>query len=86
MAPATPQTSGGLGGRVSRPFRGAIVTESAGACRSRVPRTVRDSLAWHTTIETRGVHKLDLPCKNADSAATGDVTAYGTDQAEKLRG
>jgi hypothetical protein len=31
------------------------------------------------------VRKLDLPCKDADSAATADVTAYGTDHAEKLR-
>jgi hypothetical protein len=28
------------------------------------------------------VQKLDLPCKNADSAATADVTAYGADDAE----
>jgi hypothetical protein len=33
-----------------------------------------------------GVHKLDLPCKDADLATTADVTAYGSDQAEKLRG
>jgi hypothetical protein len=32
------------------------------------------------------VHKLDLPCEDADSAAATDVTAYGTDHAEKLRG
>src|SRR6266540_951864 len=36
--------------------------------------------------EARGVHKLDLPCKEADSAATADVTAYGTDDAEKPKG
>jgi hypothetical protein len=32
------------------------------------------------------VHKLDLPCKDADSAATADATAYGPDHAETLRG
>jgi hypothetical protein len=32
------------------------------------------------------VHKLDLPCKDAESGATADVTACGTDHAEKLRG
>jgi hypothetical protein len=30
----------------------------------------------------RGVHKLDLPYKKADSGATADVTAYGTDHTE----
>jgi hypothetical protein len=35
---------------------------------------------------TRGVHKLDRPCKDTASAAAADVTAYGTDDAEKLRG
>jgi hypothetical protein len=44
-----------------------------------VPEVVGRDLA-------RGVHKLDLPCKDVDSAATADVTAYGTDHAEKLRG
>jgi hypothetical protein len=35
---------------------------------------------------SRGVQKLDRPCKDADSAATADLTVYGTDHAEKLRG
>jgi hypothetical protein len=34
----------------------------------------------------RGVHKLDLPCNKANSAATADIITYGTDHAEKLRG
>jgi hypothetical protein len=33
-----------------------------------------------------GMHKLDLPCKDTDSAATADVTADGTDHPEKLIG
>ena len=33
-----------------------------------------------------GVHKLDLPCKDADPAASADIAAYGMDYAEKLRG
>ena len=47
-----------------------------------------ESSCWDTsgTHVARGVHKLDRPCKDADSAATADVTAYGTDHAEKLRG
>jgi hypothetical protein len=34
----------------------------------------------------RGVHKLDLPCNDADSPASADVAAHGADHAEKLRG
>jgi hypothetical protein len=37
-------------------------------------------------LQARGVYKLDLPCKDADSAASADDAAYGMDHAEKLRG
>jgi hypothetical protein len=36
--------------------------------------------------ERAWVHEHDLPGKNTDSAATADVTAYGTDHSERLRG
>jgi hypothetical protein len=38
------------------------------------------------TVSTVWGAQTRSSCKDADSAATADATAYGTDHAEKLRG
>jgi len=82
--PSAPAESGlkGLNRRADARIRTAapFITSDDGNTRKALQFVNYSARGW------RGVHKLDLPCKDADSAATADVTAYGTDHAEKLRG
>jgi hypothetical protein len=49
-------------------------------------RDARDWQRAEAIVDPVGVHKLDLPCNKANSAATADITMHGTDEAEKLSG